>query len=203
MGDMGNSVCPPGVKKPTGAEDCLVAVDLSVPAVDLATIMGIKQQKCFTHLNLKLRNCTSIKDFTENCATNGYRREFAGVNPAQAYTCSLHSLTPSCRQSCSDAACLRTPRDQVEWTFKHRESRALPEITALFLGVSNLKLVLQKPNVGLQMRRLLVSTVPGFIPRAAHCATSLAPWRQSSQVRRGRPHGPYVRTTSSTRTSQA
>jgi len=116
-----NFVCPPGVSKPTGTEDCLVAVDLTVPAVDLATIMGINQEKCFTHLKLKLRNCTSIKDFTENCATNSYRREFAGVNPAQAYTCSLHSLTPSCRQSCSDAACLRTPRDQVEWTFKHRE----------------------------------------------------------------------------------
>ena len=114
-------VCPPGVSKPTGAEDCLVAVDLTVLAVDLATIMSINQEKCFTHLKLKLRNCTSIKDFTENCATNSYRREFAGVNPAQAYTCSLQSLTPSCRQGCSDAACLRTPRDQVEWAFKHRE----------------------------------------------------------------------------------
>jgi hypothetical protein len=119
--DVADFVCPPGVPGPTGERGCLVVVDLTVPSVDIATVMGITQEPCSTHLSFKLRNCTSIKDFRENCAMNSYRMEFAGVNPAPALSCNLYSLTPSCRTGCGETTCLRTPSDQVEWTFKHRE----------------------------------------------------------------------------------
>ena len=66
-------------------------------------------------------------------------------------------------------------RSCVEAFAEQQESRALPETTALFRGVSKLKPVLQNPNVDLQMRRLVCTRISSASCTQCYIPGTVAP----------------------------